>query len=1264
MADASFLQANFLGGEWSPYAQGRADEEAYRTGMNLCYNGIPLEVGAVTRRPGTIFCATTRKGVAGVLRQFHFSQNAPYNMEFTPLHMRLFAGQALLVKEQRTVASISTANPAEVAVMVAETWATGDEIEFACTPISGASPAGPSPLFNRQFEITVIDSQHFTLADPVTGAGFDGSVLDLSGWEVSVSKVVDFTTPYTAAQLQSLRVVQDEDTALILHNSWAPRALEATTAPVAGAPAVFSFTTPTFLDGPYLDAPSDGSYLTVSGISGTINVTASSIASINGGAGFVSTDVGRMLRLFSEPDAWASGTTYSKGTNVKYNNAYFQAIAKSTGIEPDTDNGTNWVVTTTAAQWTWALITVILSTSEVTVVLQPGGLLDRYQQPLAGGPLLYNNHINTWQLGLYSDTTGYPTCGCFYEGRFYLAGCIPNRFDATMSNENFNFAPTLLDGTVADNNGMAEILKGEDRNTIFWMVGTSAGIAAGTQGGEWSIQASQLNEPLSPTSIQAHKVTKYGCANVEPRNTGLSHVFVQRYQKQVFEYLTDVFSGKFIGTNISRKAKHLTSDGIAEIAYQAELAPIVWARTNTNKLIGCTYKRESPFSTQPASFMGWHQHTLGSGRAVESIQAGPSPDGTLDSLMLITNDTATGIRYVELLTPIFEETGKITDAWFLDAAVVPTASEVKTVAGHLSVVFYGLDYIAGKTITAWIGGVDAGDYTVSASGTITVPIDGSANPLLTQALLATLTTENDFGVIGASILVTPQGQGFFSPVGAALDYVSSSSAPLHYTRGNFDFDGNRLYHEQATHSGDAGTNGHSMFIFNIKTQAQVDGPVAPGELAFASPGVTCMGYDGNIYYGTADGSNLVGQFNTTSYVNTTYSDTHSLAAAGYVAALTDGTDQFVVVTGLNSGQGSPAHSAPLYIIQMTPTPMAVPLSGPQVEGGYLDYFDEAPGSIAPGNAYPFRGPKGSAFVLCVVGTDAGFYRVGVFGSGTTAKGGKVKITTVAAASIDAAWTGINVESAIYDETDGNVIVLFVGSNSNYYLTKLNAHTGAIMWKILVASSVPFWQSRVRGGRFTMVSGSGSPWTLLEVDTIAGTANTSTTESVIGPDTFASDDKTGQIVVQVGDIGTTDWATFGPNSGGGAITPAGYYIAPQSLGFNYTSKWQILRTIDPQQAGSQNGPAMGKTRRVHMHATLLANTQGVQFGTDFSKPMRTGKLLTAGRSTEIAKNVLFTGVIQDTLEDTYSFNSMWAAQTTRPYPTTIVSVECFLHTQDR
>lgn len=1259
MPNASYLQTSFLGGMWSTTAQGRADEEAYRTALNVSFNALPIEAGAHTRRSGTVAPQTTRSGKPGVLREFGFSQNAPYNMEFTDGHLRLWAGTSLVLIYPHGVGAVVAANPAQLVIPAGFSgeWATGDQIEVAATPIGSPSPLGIAPLLNRVFSITVVDAAHVSLQDPITGANIDGTALNMTGWNLSAAKVLDFVTPYvfgTAWSTTQIRVVQDEEVAFVLCPGFQPYAL--TNSGPDNSP-VFAWTIPTFLDGPYLDPPVDGSTLTPSGTSGSITLTASSVASINNGLGFQSTDVGRMVRLFAQPLLWSASTTYSVGQQVLFQTgagpAYYSSIVNGNkGIEPDTDPGTHWAISTTAAAWTWALITAVTDTLHVTATLQAASI-DIFQQPLAGGNLLNTNAVTVWRLGSWSNTTGWPTCGGFQSARFWFGGPTKNAFAATMSNQDYNFCPTLLDGTVADNNGFSETIKTKQRNTIFWMEPVAEGMALGTQGGEWLVQASAQNEPITATSIKADPVSQYGCANVEPRNVGIAMAFVQRYQKQVYEYLADVYSRKFSGTNLARRARNLTAPGVVELAYTKENAPVLWARTALNQLIGCTYKRSSPFATQtPADFYGWHYHTLGSGRSVESIAAGPSQDGTIDTLAMVTYDAVANVRWVEFMQPVFEETDLITQGWFVDSGVSPAAAEVLTVNGHLSVVYYGLMNLAGKTLTVVIGGIDAGDYVVSATGTITVPIDGTANPLLTQATLVALTAQGGFGLLGVSIRVSAAGSGFTSPVGAALNYTSSSTAGSHYSQGTFDWDSGKLYHQQAQQGGDPGTNGHSLFVFNIATRAQIAGPLDPGELAQASPTCVCMGYDGNIYYATIDGTHLVGRYKVSSGANDiTYSNV-SLDAPGYIVPIHTGGSEYVCYTSLNSG----LTGARINMIQMT---------GAVTEAGVPFTVDEAPGSLGPGNAFPCRGPTGSAFVIALglIG-GIGNNQVGVYRATADPLGfgGVLKIGVVTPAQIHSSWTNFAVGVPLYDETDGNIIAIF-NNGGVVVMAKINTISAAVMWTLTLLVSTDISTSRIRGGVLNYVDGTGSPYSLKTINTLTGAVTTTQAETVIPPNTQSTDDKTGQVVVKVNDIGTQMWATFGPTVGGGAITPALYYSAPAAFGFNYISQGQILRPIGPQETGSQSGPAQGQTRRSHMYSALLSNTQGIQVGTNFTK-MRAAKLVTAGRTVALAANVLFTDVIQDTLEDTASFHSMWAWQTVRPCPTTVVSVECWIKTEGR
>ena len=162
MADASYLQTNFLGGEWSPRMQGRLDLPKYRFAMTLCLNGIPVEEGAWIRRSGTAWLGTTRSGNAGRVMGWEFQEGLPMILEFTDGHMRAFQGLqlgsqtpvlSLLQTDARLLVSISTATPALVTVSGNISWATGDQIMFGnftgWLPHAPAKPAVHHDLGER-----------------------------------------------------------------------------------------------------------------------------------------------------------------------------------------------------------------------------------------------------------------------------------------------------------------------------------------------------------------------------------------------------------------------------------------------------------------------------------------------------------------------------------------------------------------------------------------------------------------------------------------------------------------------------------------------------------------------------------------------------------------------------------------------------------------------------------------------------------------------------------------------------------------------------------------------------------------------------------------------------------------------------------------------------------------------------------------------------------------------------------------------------------
>lgn len=682
--------------------------------------------------------------------------------------------------DSQTVTNISNTSPAVFSLLKAVNWKTGDGCYFNFTTpqqaFAGANIANrqctltmlSTTSFTVADAVTGVDiNASDILSIPNTPITQDGSISSgpISDSAISASPVTrqlintlsptvnhinEIVTPYSVASADwhNTTMVQGYDLGIFLNGTVSPQGFAVITQPTDNNFANFEFKPAQFIDGPYLDPPHNAIATTnnltaipqitvgyaqwvnntVYGINvpvsfngqDYISLTNNNVGNepdtstnfwqqlplgsmVNNGNGFVSTDIGRFIRLFTQPQIWSPSATYAAGNSVTYNDEYFVSLAGSNANNQPDISLTQWVLNPSGAIWTWGIITAINSANNITIQIQ-------------GAPLLYQAPILTWQLGAWSNTTGWPTVGCYQGGRIWYGGAIPNRFDASISNQPFNMAPTEQDGTVDDSSAITYTLNAQEQNPIFWMQADEQGVLVGTQECEWLIYAPNSG-PITASNIDARRKTKYGSKNALAVRTGLTICFIKRYGKRLIEYLADAITNRFFGFDLSKNARHLASRGLEEIAYQEELVPTVWARCEDGTLVGTTYRRVSQFSTQPPEFNGWHQHALGSARFIESCCVGPSMDGTQDALAVVTNDLNNNVRFVEQMTTLRDETEPVTTSWYLDCAVTAPAAQL---VGN-NVVFSGLNYLNGQKVAVFAASIDCGDYIVS-QGQVSVPL--------------------------------------------------------------------------------------------------------------------------------------------------------------------------------------------------------------------------------------------------------------------------------------------------------------------------------------------------------------------------------------------------------------------------------------------------------------------------------------------------------------------------------------------------------------
>ena len=674
MADrASIVQASFLGGEYAPTAYGRTGEPQYLTAMARCLNAIPIEEGPWQRRSGFQRIAPTCSRNDAKILGFLASTTCSFIIEATLDNIQFYSGASpIFTNDSQLIPAASSMASGLITLTTnsAHGWAVGDcvMLQFPAN-YAVTSEANCRGRIFRLVTGTVSATKTLVMADDTGSPLVDfvqTFVNNTSLVGATVLRVLKFTTTYSEKDLPTLRLVQAQNAGIMLASDVAPNALQVTT-PAANADPVFTFGALTMIDGPYLDpaVPS----LTLSALTGAVTATASK-------AIFAASDVGRHMRVFTQPAAYNPAHAYSVGDwTTDIQGGWWTCIVANTGNTPGQPGVVAgvptifWVPNVTAGTWAWGNITGFTSSTIVTWTIDA---------TISGMVLNTANGTTAslWQLGVYSGSTSYPTCGTFFEGRLYLAGAVVNRFDTSVSNGVKNttvtFSPTDPWDNVVDTNGISLTLNANTLNNFNWLRPAYGGIVVGTFEGEWLISASTLGDPITPTSIQAHLITRYGSANIEPVGTGMALVFPQRYGKRMYEYIDDAFTQKFSGKPLNEKALHLFPSGTVELAYQDEATPVLWARQADGTINGCTYRRISRFITEDPKFNAWHPHRHGEPSAkFTGIACVPAEAGTGDLLYAVVQD-ALGF-WIEVAQPLMPMTGNIRDGFFMDAATATLA---------------------------------------------------------------------------------------------------------------------------------------------------------------------------------------------------------------------------------------------------------------------------------------------------------------------------------------------------------------------------------------------------------------------------------------------------------------------------------------------------------------------------------------------------------------------------------------------------------------
>jgi len=401
---------------------------------------------------------------------------------------------------------------------------------------------GDHVWINNVVGMTEVNGRRYTVANKTTNtfqlSGIDSTNYTTYGSNGDAQKVFEITTPYTAAQVFDLRFAQSADVMYIVHPAHEPAKLSRT------GHTTWTLTEIDFGDkGPYLGVndPFDSD-------SGTTTMTPQQAG----------TGTGKTITL-NQTNGINGGLGWQEtdiGRIVKFG---------VTGAAKITD-----ITSTTIAV---ATITTAFDTA---------------------------NARTNWQLGTWSNTTGWPQTISFFEQRLIFGGSTsyPQTIWASQSGAYEDF--DVGDASAAD--AFIYTIASNKVNLIRWLA-PIRDLLIGTAGGEFRIDR-PVGDPLTPTNVNIKQETTYGVYPAQPMQIGPSVLFVQRQQRRVRELGYSFQNDAYVAPDLTLLAEHITDTGIIDVDWAQEPNEIYWAVRTDGTLLGMTYQREQ-------DVIAWHRHIIG-----------------------------------------------------------------------------------------------------------------------------------------------------------------------------------------------------------------------------------------------------------------------------------------------------------------------------------------------------------------------------------------------------------------------------------------------------------------------------------------------------------------------------------------------------------------------------------------------------------------------------------------------------------------------------
>lgn len=510
---------SFAAGELSPALHGRVDLAKYQVGVATCLNWFIHPFGGASTRAGTSFVGEVYdSAVRSRLISFQFNTTQTYVLEFADLRMRVIKDGGYVLETSGAITGITLANPG-VVTQVAHGYATGDHIWLDAI-------VGTTQLNRRRITATVLTANTYSIGINTTA---------YTAWASggTGSRFYTVVTPYVAADLALLKMVQSADTMTITHPTYAPRNLTRT------GHTAWTLTAITYA--PSQAAPT-ALATTAAGATYSYVVTAQNDTTGEESLQSAVVTSGTQTSTITWTDA-AGATTYSV---YKLKNGIYGFIG--------------------------------------TAGLGATGFTDATITPdTADTPPQQHNP--------FSGATLYPGCSTYHEGRQWYAR-TDTKPQTLFASGSANFTSMATSQPTKDSDAITRTIASREVNEIRFLLSLNI-LLLFTSGAVWKAWAGSQADVITPANCSVKPQSYEGVAQIPPIATESAALYVTASGKKVRDVAYEYASDSFQGRNLSILAGHLfEGKTIEEWAYTRDPDGVVWCVRSDGVLLGFTYLKE------------------------------------------------------------------------------------------------------------------------------------------------------------------------------------------------------------------------------------------------------------------------------------------------------------------------------------------------------------------------------------------------------------------------------------------------------------------------------------------------------------------------------------------------------------------------------------------------------------------------------------------------------------------------------------------------